>query len=228
MIMTQKEPSPSTDKNSFDEAKKYSKEEKKINTVQKKTNYPTKVKIRKIEKNKYTKKTFIETAREYHSVKFEPSQISKINLLVSHLVEKKQGLKQAIKCLTNKIWIKGLSKQDQAYSTLLSIEVLKYYGKNEEIEPLEETIKKLLKNFRVKKRNTKISLKITELLTSWIEIYGKKNLLSKPTQIFINFNYQPDYRPLFATALRYSFPQKINNKDFQNIFLSLLKRNHLG
>ncbi|MBL6989000.1 MAG: hypothetical protein ISR65_04455 [Bacteriovoracaceae bacterium] len=118
-----------------------------------------------------------------------------------------------------------LSQMDtnqQATFRVNAIKFLKFLAAEGDVghtEIVAQNIISELDSVGVKKRR---DLDLIDLINIWIDGNGKSEIEKNPEILFDTFNYKSSLRPYFATALRYSFPEKINNVEFINKFLPYL------
>ena len=133
------------------------------------------------------------------------------NNMLYNIIQDKKNVTYAAKLISHFHYTKTQYGNNQGKIRLFAIHLLAIAAQFGHRPLLETLIKKLLSSQSTNKDIPGKSADIIDLITAWIEAYGKEKLIQDPLTLFEQFDYDSTMRPLFATAIRYAFsPSELN------------------
>ena len=139
--------------------------------------------------------------------------------ILEKIANKPNVLQEVSEIITNLDKTKEKYGNYQAYIRIYALKIIEIASfKYNKINLLESIIRKNFNNYDINIKHNGYKEDLIDLIHIWIESYGKKNLLDRPYVLFLELNYQKKMRHYFATALRYSFGEKVLEKNFYEKF----------
>lgn len=117
-----------------------------------------------------------------------------------------------------------LYPKNQAYIRLLALDLVKENAAKGDLYSLERLIHHLFIKFNENNKFSGAKEDLTDLLSSWIEIFGKDLIYQKPEILFEKIQYKIQYKDFFARALGNVYPDLIWDRKLSSRFLSFLNK----